>query len=443
MRAARSPFDAGKKARVLRVAVVSHGRVIEERVIAQRTPVTVGAREDCTFVIPTTPGGARGPAATFVPTGDGWELRVAPGMQGSVELASGVLDIAATAAPTRVPLTEGARGRVTLGATTLLFQLVPTPPPAPRPRLPLSMRQGFGAQIDWSLTVLVALSFLLHFGLVGGMYSDWMDPAVDSDVTAQLVVLPSPPGPPLPTETQDEATATAQASANEAPSPRAPRPGPHSTPAPAPAPAANSPDALLHEWEQLGVVAIGVMERGPNLRRALQPGEDAPPIDLGVLDRRVGVNDHPFALDLPRAGDPIHPGQSEDLQRSLRHGDTSAVASTAGTVRPVVPFTLEQEPPRTSRRIPNVESVVRSQLQPRARQCFQRAVTADPSLPDGNILVTMRVEPSGEVASVGITRTGLSAQVVSCIAGAAQRLVFDSCEAGGATVTVPMHFVKQ
>jgi hypothetical protein len=105
---------------------------------------------------------------------------------------------------------------------------------------------------------------------------------------------------------------------------------------------------------------------------------------------------------------------------------------------------LNQEPPRTTSTIANVESVIRTQLQPRARACYQRAVNADQALPDGSLVVVIRVAPSGEVTSAGITgRTGLSAPVESCIAGAAQRLVFDAPGPPGATVSVPMHFVKQ
>ena len=37
-------------------------------------------------------------------------------------------------------------------------------------------RAASPAQIDWTLTIIAAFSFLLHFGIVGAMYSDWMDP---------------------------------------------------------------------------------------------------------------------------------------------------------------------------------------------------------------------------------------------------------------------------
>lgn len=441
MRALR-PIEHGP--RVLRVAVVSSGpagpRIVEERVVERRSRVTVGPREDCTFVVPERQGP---PVVLFEPSGvgsgAGWVLCAAAGLRGRVSQGGHVLDADAQ----RITLSADARGRVTLGDTTFLFQVVAKPPAASRPQLPLAVKAGLGAQVDWGLTVLVALSFLMHFGLVGGLYSDWMDPVVDEGFTARFVVPPSP-RPPPPVETSDETTATSAPATSEttaATSPSARRPTPR--PAPARDPASDV-DALLREGSDLRVVAIGVTAPGANLRRALQQGEEGPPVDLRALaERATGVEDRASELGLPRASGPIEPGRRGDLTE-LEHRQTGPVASTAGTARLVVPFTLSQEPPRTTAAIANVESVIRTQLQPRARACYQRAVNADQALPDGSLTVVIRVAPSGEVTSAGITgRTGLSAPVESCIAGAAQRLVFDAPGPPGATVAVPMHFVKQ
>jgi hypothetical protein len=42
--------------------------------------------------------------------------------------------------------------------------------------------------IDWKTTVIGALSFLLHFGALGSLYSDWMDPVVDDDLHASALI---------------------------------------------------------------------------------------------------------------------------------------------------------------------------------------------------------------------------------------------------------------
>src|SRR4030095_8979494 len=56
------------------------------------------------------------------------------------------------------------------------FQFVAPPPVQPKPQLPLAVKGSLAGNHDWTLTFVAAFSFLLHFGLVGTMYSDWSDP---------------------------------------------------------------------------------------------------------------------------------------------------------------------------------------------------------------------------------------------------------------------------
>src|SRR5262249_21156393 len=104
-----------------------------------------------------------------------------------------------------------------VGETTFLFQFVAPPPVQPRPQLPLAVKGGLASQIDWSLTIIAAFSFLLHFGIVGAMYSDWMDPVVGDDFSVAGLVdmmknIPAPQVPieqVNPTETATDKTAVA------------------------------------------------------------------------------------------------------------------------------------------------------------------------------------------------------------------------------------------
>ncbi|NOU35100.1 MAG: energy transducer TonB, partial [Polyangiaceae bacterium] len=164
-------LKASGAARVLRIGVVQAGRVVEERVLAEHGDVTVGGDEACTVVVGGLPSSVR----VLHHTRAGYTFTVGAGMKGRVALESGLTDLAPGQS---VTLGETARGKLVMGATTLLFQFVEPPPPRQKPQLPLSVRGGLEARIDWPLTVLVAMSFLLHFGFVGSMYSDWMDPPV-------------------------------------------------------------------------------------------------------------------------------------------------------------------------------------------------------------------------------------------------------------------------
>ena len=60
------------------------------------------------------------------------------------------------------------------------------------------MKSGIANDIDWTTTIIAAFSFLFHFGAVGSIYSDWMDPIVDDEVDVAALLesvkqLPPPP----------------------------------------------------------------------------------------------------------------------------------------------------------------------------------------------------------------------------------------------------------
>src|SRR5438093_1112257 len=84
------PQASGPK--VLRIGLVQGGKVIEERVIKQRTHVTIGPSEHSTFVVPSrmVPPHHR----LFEIVGGEYHLDFLDGMTGRIALRSGVADLA-------------------------------------------------------------------------------------------------------------------------------------------------------------------------------------------------------------------------------------------------------------------------------------------------------------------------------------------------------------
>src|SRR5262245_37086150 len=222
MRAMAAP--TGPK--VLRIALVQKKRVIEERIIKLRTTVTVGQSEKSVFVIPAT--NIPPQFKLFELIGPDYYLNFLDGMTGRVALPTGFSDLVdlrgqarKAAGAYQIKLTEDTRGKVDIGETSFLFQFVAPPPVQPKPQLPLAVKSGLANQIDWSLTIIAAFSFLTHFGMVGALYSDWMDPIVsDDNEVGQLVdLIKNIPAPPVP-ETPE--TATSAAASQAAPKAEAP-----------------------------------------------------------------------------------------------------------------------------------------------------------------------------------------------------------------------------
>jgi hypothetical protein len=436
---------AGPK--VLRIGLVAAGRILEERIIKQRTSVTVGPSEKCTFVVPAN---LPPQFKLFELVGGDYYLNFLEGMTGRVALATGITDLVALKGQARrvgnayqVRLTEEARGKIVIGETTFLFQFVAPPPVQPRPQLPLSVKGGVANQIDWNLTIIAAFSFLLHFGLVGAMYSDWMDPVVNDDVTAGLIDMVERTVPP-PVETAETPTASASATESATAAPTAAA-KPASKAAANAAPDAKIVQGLMNEADQARIAILAALNGGPNINGAMKDDNGAP-VDLNSLaNRQGGISNTTSGLNLPGgAGGPIQPGKGGGGLASLRGGDTGAVATGAGTERKVVPVgNVEYGGSSMSVPVSNAEAVIRNQIEPGAKRCYQRGLENDPSQA-GKLVILIKVAPSGEVDSVSAaSNSGLSAQVAGCIQSVARRAKFDAPGASGSTISVPFNFLKQ
>jgi hypothetical protein len=66
----------------------------------------------------------------------------------------------------QMPLGDHARGKVTVGELTLLFQFVTEPPVQPRPMLPHSVRGTLADRLDPQLMICLAVSITFHFGFM-------------------------------------------------------------------------------------------------------------------------------------------------------------------------------------------------------------------------------------------------------------------------------------
>jgi hypothetical protein len=431
--------------KVLRIGLVTSGRILEERIVKQRTTVTVGPSEKSTFVVQAN---VPPQFKLFELIGNDYHLNFLDGMTGRVALATGITDLVALKGQAKrvgpayqIRLTEEARGKIVLGETTFLFQFVAPPPVQPRPQLPLSVKGGVASQIDWNLTIIAAFSFLLHFGLIGAMYSDWMDPVVNDDITAGLLDMVQKTVPP-PVETSDTPTSTASAT-DTAPAPtQAPK---QAAPKQGAAPDAKVVAGLLQEAEQARIAILSALNGGPNINGAMKDDNGAP-VDLNSLaNRSGGISNTAGGLNLPNgAGGPIRPGQGGAGLQGLRGGETGGASTSAGQAVVVkIKGDVEYGGSTASVPVSNAEAVIRSQIHPGAKRCYQQGLESDPTQ-SGRLVILIKVAPSGEVDSVSTqSNSGLSSGVANCIQRVAKRAKFDAPGASGSTISVPFNFVKQ
>ena len=279
------------------------------------------------------------------------------------------------------------------------------------------------------------------------MYSDWMDPVVNDDITAGLLDMVQRTVPP-PVETPETPTASASAT-DTAPAPtQAPK-----TPAESKqGKSGSAPDAkvvagLLNEADQARIAILAALNGGPNINGAMKDDNGAP-VDLNQLAKSQGgiSNQGGNGLNLPGgAGGPIQPGRGGGGLQSLHGGETGGASTAAGTATKVVPIG-DVQAGSSSMSVPvnNAEAVIRSQIYA-WRQALLPEGPRERPVPIGQA----RLVDQGRHRAARSTRrrrrsnSGLSAQVASCIATVGATCEVRPPGSSGSTISVPFNFLKQ
>ncbi len=457
MTAVMRAMSVAQGPKVLRIGLVQGGRVIEERIIKQRVTVTVGSNEKSMFVIPSQ---AIPPMfKLFELLGSDYYLNFLDGMNGRIALATGITDIQSLRGQAKkvggayqVKLTEEARGKVVVGETTFLFQFVAPPPVQPRPQLPLAVKGGIASTIDWTLTIIAAFSFLLHFGIVGAMYSDWMDPVVGDDFNVAGLVdmmknIPPPPAVETP-ETNTQATSTATATAAATAAPKGGGAGGAKSGS-AGKSAGNVSDAkaaaLAAQADAMQMQMLAALNGGSSVQGALNRS-DIPPVDLsGAAASNAGVAHGNGDLKIGGGGSPVQGGGKGGGLAGIGGGTKGdGTGGGAGAETKVAGPTGVAQVGGSTATVPisDADRVVAG-LRARFRSCYQTGLNSDPSM-SGKVVISARVGPNGEVSGADVAQnTGLSPAVAQCIAGVVKRATFSAPGGGGSTLQIPVTFVQQ
>jgi hypothetical protein len=440
--------------KVLRIGVVQGGRVMEERIIKQRVHVTVGPNEKNLFVV----GGESLPATfrLFELVGNDYHLNFLDGMTGRIALPTGISDLNVLRGQAKrtpqgayqVRLTEDSRGKVVVGDITFLFQFVAPPPIQPKPQLPVAVLRG-ASGIDWNTTMIAALSFLIHFLALGSIYSDWLDPVIDDEVSVANLVdsLKSLPAPPPPEEkvVEEKTDQKVEEKAKEEPK---------STAAPTNTKSADSGKvsaaekaSLMQEAERVMLETLAALSNtGPATEGVLNRSDVA----MGALDaaaasdKAVGSGSDPLGLGRAGGGT-LRPGEQGGGLGGL--ASTGRGAGTEGSGAGAKVAGPKAAMPGVSSSVAggNISNAAKVVAAMRAafRACYQKGLDQNPDS-QGSIKMAIKVGPGGEVTGVTATPSGnLPPGVIDCVTARARRAQFDPPEGGAATVQVPVTFVKQ
>jgi hypothetical protein len=284
--------------------------------------------------------------------------------------------------------------------------------------------------VDWPLTILVAFSFLFHFGVVGATFSDWLDPVVgDEGPTVGIVDLR--PAAPAVVEARGEPSRAGERAAAPASTGR--------VRAAEPARSGDRAASLARDARAMGMSLLGAMSGTPAVESALRRGD----VPVGPLDdvarQARGVDSSGRELSLASGGAfTAHAGRLDGLgvsrieTRSARARDVAGPRVAVTAVPDPAPGVIEAERPIAL-------------LRPSFRRCYVReGLSIDPSM-QGKLTIDIAVAPSGDVASVTrVDGAGLSPAVEACIVARAKTALFPASPGTlGARVRVPIYFRTQ
>ncbi len=431
--------------RHLRIALVAGKRIVEERVLRDAKAVTLGASARSTFILP--PDALARPWRLFEERRGRLVLRLSPTMTARIAGDAGVTSLGAAdeTEPVRtIELPANARGKASLGDTTILFQRVRPPAPHARPQLPSSIRRHVVADLDGAFTGFVTASFLLHLTMVIYLKQvDWpRRPAIDEVPDRFIHEIQRRPHPvPTPPATRPEAT---QATRAPEPKPTHAKPDVHQARAEKPAPtAAERHAALERQVQKVGFIAyIGARGDGPSpITDLLSSGNADQPVEdalKGVSGLAVAQSDQ--LRNLPRLG---AGGGKVATPAGLRIAGNIAVAGDVGpALERGVKTNIRVDEPTIEDGHADAAAIAR---EIRARRkaisaCYERALKQQPTLA-GKLVVRFSLSAAGTVTAVDIDEDTLGApDVAACVRATALRWRFPALAEGPAALSFPFVF---
>ena len=457
---ARSAQNAGP--RVLRLGVLQHETMIEERVVRERAAVTVGTTERATVTVHAE--GFPAHAELFTVRDGRWHLRVEPQAEGRVASGGAVRSLdewrrdagsVQMNDAVLVPLDDASRGKVTLAGVTFLFQFVPPPPEAPRPQVPMALRRSLAREMDWRYNASLACFLSVAIGGLAWVEYGY-DPIVDDNADLMELVsrrvhldifndTPIEPDPP-------PAPATAEASATPASGPPAPGPRPHAPRGPDAPRAPNPTDVAraAQRAEDAAARAARAVEASFGAITSVAAGPNSAVDQLNNQVLMAGTADDLHNVGAITTRSPSAVGRptalaANNLPGGQRLGEHRAVATGEGpgtsdrvVEREICRDCFTPAPaPETDTCGADASAVARALRTNLGgiRACYERIARTNHTL-RGRLVVRFTVGETGRATSVNVQ--GVDEALDQCVERAVSRMVFPPPTCGAADFEYPV-----
>jgi hypothetical protein len=440
------------QARTLRIGTHTPGEPIREYVAPAGRDVLVGATEACHVTLDEpTLRGTELLLRCVDPIRGHYVIRLDPGMEAVISRGNETEGVQPTHEPIEVLLAGDARGRVRAGHSWLLFQLVQAPNLGARPPLPVSMVNRGWREVDWRFTIIAAFSFLAHFGGVGMLYSEWLDPIVDDPgIVAALAdsikYLPTVPdverAERAPTVDGEEVGRKGPESMPRRQGSRGQQGGPTGGPRNAEA----ALEDAIRELDSMNIQVLSAIDPSSGTATKGVLTDSALPVrSLDELAKRnARIRDDDGLFSVTRVSGPVGLGDTHSGLESIGHIHKREKATVGKETRVdgPRPVGVVEAPPRVTGEVPNAEAVVAS-LRSGFRRCYELGLNDLPTM-RGSVQVMARVGPNGEVLSVSASPAGsISSAVAGCVASRVRGAQFGPPRGGTAVISIPVKLTPQ
>jgi hypothetical protein len=443
-RNAREPSPSHR--RLLRVGIIHGKRIVEERLVSATSAVTIGTSPRATFIIPWD--GVPHRWRLFEQRGGRRTLRLAPGMSARIARPSGgnvtSFDSDASAP---IPLPDDARGKITVGDTTVLFQLLRPPAPQPRPRLPFSLQRRALDGIERGFVAVLAATLALHVAVVVYLRQvEWpRRPAIEEvpdRFVSNIVRTPRPAPPAAPAATTAARTTPAPSSARRphtAPPASSP---PSRSPAIAAGPSRESLEAQVRNSGLISVITARSADGTSPIADVLAAGGVDRPMDEAFKNiGGLGIAGLDPLPGLTPSGGHGKVGTVDTLRIGSRIAQPTTTGP-AGGERSVASRVVVAPPVLESGKA-DLDAIVRD-IRGRRKAiaaCYERALKSNPALA-GKLVVRFSIASAGTVVAVAVDEDTLGApDVAGCVRGLIARWRF--APPADAPVEVSFPFVFQ
>jgi hypothetical protein len=356
----------------------------------------------------------------------------------------------------QLPLNEQARGKIVIGDSTVLFQFVAPPPIQPRPQLPAAARGGPLKSIEWFITTLWLVSFLIHTGILvwfevhdwpvvdpWNKYLEYQDLVAPTDATFEKKKADVADGE---GEGEAEDEEGEQEDTKKKSKGKAKDQGPKKSAAEIARERAAKRAALAEQLAQRGINkilgSIGSSGEGAivDVLRGGDVGADQD--DLLAQVSGVGVaTGETGTLSGPAGGQGS--GEAADIsQLKMKGGDADVKTAGAGSERKVRGSVKRRNPSAvdgTGVLSPQEVAKVVNRRLGAIKGCYERALRRDPNL-EGKVTVRFTIAGSGKVSTARTTLNELTPDVGNCIVSAFKRFRFPQPDGGSLTVEYPFMF---